>query len=426
MSAVSNIGELLAAGLFLGVVALTTLVTALFVLRQLVLSVFMLFTSRRSAYAELELSEWPTVTILIPAHNEEKVIGGCLKAMSRIDYPVERITFMVINDRSMDATGRIAAEWAARDRRFRAYNREPGAEPGKPAAIKEVIATLESETVVFFDADYLPEPSLIKQLVAPFIDPEIGATMGRVVPYNTNTNMLTRLIDLERRGGYVVDQQARSLLNFLPQFGGTCGAVRLAALNQVGGWRKDVLAEDTDLTYRLFLNGWSVEYLNHAACYEESPEQWPTRMKQVRRWAYGHNECLFRYFFKVLACTRQPLIRRLDAALVLLFYVFPVLSVVCLVLSLFYPLFFSYPPFNLSVAPALSFMIGFGNFSPYFQIMVGAHKDGQSESVLSLPFIFMSSSISMLAAVSAFYMNVVHKLAGSRMRWDKTVRFRTP
>ena len=102
------------------------------------------------------------------------------------------------------------------------------------------------------------------------------------------------------------------------------------------------------------------------------------------------------------------------------------LSVFCLVLSLFYPLFFAYPPFNLSVVPAVSFMIGFGNFSPYFQIMVGAYKDGQSESVLSLPFIFISSSISMLAAVSAFYMNVYHKLAGSRLLWDKTVRFRTP
>ena len=422
----SSIGETLAATVFLGTFALTTLVTAIFVTRQLVLSLFMLFTTRRSPYVELELSSWPTVTILIPAHNEGKVIDGCLTAMSKVDYPAERITFFVINDRSRDNTGEIAASWAARDRRFRAYNRHADAEPGKPAAIKEVIAQLDSEVIVFFDADYLPEPSLIKHLVTPFVDPEVGATMGRVVPYNTNTNLLTRLIDLERRGGYVVDQQARSLLNFLPQFGGTCGAVRLAALNQVGGWRKDVLAEDTDLTYRLFLNGWTVEYLNHAACYEESPEQWQTRIKQVRRWAYGHNECLFRYFFKVLGCTRQPLIRRIDAAVVLLFYVFPVLSVFCLVLALFYPLFFSYPPFNLSVVPALSFMIGFGNFSPYFQILIGAHKDGQLESVAPLPFIFVSSSISMLASVSAFYMNVKHALAGSRLSWDKTVRFRTP
>lgn len=421
----SNIGELLAAGIFLGVFALTTLMTVVFVSRQLFMSLFVLFTTRRSAYTELELSEWPTVTVVIPAHNEEKVIDGGLKAMSKIDYPHDRITFLVLNDRSRDRTRELASAWEARDRRFRVYNRSFDAEPGKPAAIKEVISHLDSEIMVFFDADYLPEPAIIKQLVAPYIDPEVGSTMGRVVPYNTNANMLTKLIDLERRGGYVVDQQARSLLNFLPQFGGTCGSVRLAALNEAGGWRKDVLAEDTDLTYRLFLNGWTVEYLNHAACYEESPEHWPIRMKQVRRWAYGHNECLFRFFFKVLACKRQPLIRRLDAALVLLFYMFPVLSLTCLVMSMFYPLFFNYPPFNFSVVPAISFMIGFGNFSPYFQIMVGAHKDGQSGSIVSLPFIFMSSTISMLASVSAFYMIIYHKLAGSQFRWDKTTRFRT-
>jgi cellulose synthase/poly-beta-1,6-N-acetylglucosamine synthase-like glycosyltransferase len=413
------------AAIFLGVFALTTLMTVVFVSRQLFMTLFILFTSRRSAYTELELSQWPTVTVVIPAHNEELVIDGGLKAMSNIDYPHDRITFLVLNDRSTDRTRELASAWQARDRRFKVYNRAFDAEPGKPAAIKEVISQLESEIMVFFDADYLPEPAIIKHLVAPYIDPEVGSTMGRVVPYNTNANMLTKLIDLERRGGYVVDQQARSLLNFLPQFGGTCGSVRLAALNEAGGWRKDVLAEDTDLTYRLFLHGWTVEYLNHAACYEESPEHWPIRMKQVRRWAYGHNECMFRYFFKVLGCKRQPLVRRLDASLVLLFYMFPVLSLVCLVMSLFYPLFFNYPPFNFSVVPAISFMIGFGNFSPYFQIMVGAYKDRQSASIVSLPFIFMSSTISMIASVSAFYMNIYHWIAGSQFRWDKTTRFRT-
>ncbi len=426
MTGLSDIFSVFAASIFLGTFAITTLVTVVFVSRQLFMSMFILFTSRRSAYTELELSNWPTVTVVIPAHNEEQVIDGGLQAMSKIDYPHDKITFLVLNDRSSDNTRQLATAWEQRDRRFRVYNRAHDAEPGKPAAIKEIITTLESDILVFFDADYLPEPSLIKKLVAPYVDPEVGSTMGRVVPYNTNANILTRLIDLERRGGYVVDQQARSLLNFLPQFGGTCGSVRLAALEEAGGWRKDVLAEDTDLTYRLFLHGWTVEYLNHAACHEESPEQWEVRLKQVRRWAYGHNECLFRYLVPVLRCTKQPLIRRLDAALVLFFYMFPVMSLACLVLSLFYPLFYNYPPFNFAVIPAISFMIGFGNFSPYFQIMVGAHKDNQSHSVVSLPFIFISSSISMLAALSAFFMNVTHKLAGTRMGWDKTTRFRTP
>ena len=141
------------------------------------------------------------------------------------------------NDRSTDRTGELADAHAAGDPRIVVHHRHPDARPGKPAAIKEVINSLTSEIVVFFDADYLPSPTLLKSLVAPFVDPEVGATMGRVVPYNTNVNLLTKLIDLERRGGYAVDQQARSLWNLLPQFGGTVGGVRLAALRAVGGWR---------------------------------------------------------------------------------------------------------------------------------------------------------------------------------------------
>ena len=70
---------------------------------------------------------------------------------------------------------------------------------------------------------------LLKQLVAPFFDPEVGAVMGRVVPVNSGANLLTRLLDLERSGGYQVDQQARMNMNLMPQYGGTVGGVRLSA-----------------------------------------------------------------------------------------------------------------------------------------------------------------------------------------------------
>ena len=53
--------------------------------------------------------------------------------------------------------------------------------------------------MLVFDADYLPGTGLVKQLIAPFFDPEVGAVMGRVVPINVGSNLLTRLLDLERR-----------------------------------------------------------------------------------------------------------------------------------------------------------------------------------------------------------------------------------
>ena len=154
---------------------------------------------------------------------------------------------------------------------------------------------VETEVILIFDADYIPGGGLIKQLVAPFFDPEVGGVMGRVVPLNVGTNLLTRLLDLERSGGYQVDQQARMNLRLVPQHGGTVAGVRLSALREIGGWNDNSLTEDTDLTYRLLLAGWKTVYQNRSECYEEVPETWQVRIKQIMRWAKGHNQALVAY-----------------------------------------------------------------------------------------------------------------------------------
>ena len=90
--------------------------------------------------------------------------------------------------------------------------------------------------------------------------------MGRVIPYNVDTNMLTRLLNLERSGGYQADQQARYNLRTLPQYGGTVGGFRKEFMVNSGGFNTRVLAEDTELTYRLYTQRWKVIYANNAEC----------------------------------------------------------------------------------------------------------------------------------------------------------------
>ena len=179
-----------------------------------------------------------------------------------------------------------------------------GGKAGKSAALKDALHFAEGDIAIIFDADYVPGRGLLKQLVAPFFDPEVGAVMGRVVPVNSGANLLTRLLDLERSAGYQVDQQARMNLNLMPQYGGTVGGVRLSAVEAVGGWHDDTLAEDTDITFRLMFNGWKTVYTNRSECYEEVPEEWGVRIKQVTRWAKGHNQVMARYWWQFAT---QPL-----------------------------------------------------------------------------------------------------------------------
>ncbi|MDG4648924.1 glycosyltransferase family 2 protein [Roseibacterium sp. SDUM158017] len=407
------------------VLVATFLLVALVMVRQLVLTIAFWFTTPRPPVDWVE-EDAPRVAILIPAHNEERVIDGCLEAMRRIDYPADRTRIVVINDRSRDATGAIAERHAAEDARIEVIHRTDDMQPGKPAALAGTIAALSDtcDAFIFFDADYVPSPRLVRHLVAPFRDPAVGATMGRVVPYNTDANLLTKLIDLERRGGYVIDQEMRHRLGFLPQFGGTCGAVRASSLAAVGGWNTTVLAEDTDLTYRLFIAGYRVEYLLGAACYEESPEDWRVRFRQVRRWAYGHNDCLFRYFLPVLRASHHSIWARLDAAVVLLFYIVPVLSLVSLVILILSPALGV-----ISAAPLVAVVSFFGysaigNFAPYFQIAGGCVHDRQTVAIRSMPLIFLSSFISMFASCSGVMNLLRDRVSGLAPHWDKTSRFR--
>ncbi|MFM7443395.1 MAG: glycosyltransferase [Tabrizicola sp.] len=367
------------------------------------------------------------MTVIVPAHNEERVIHGCLDSLTQVDYPADRYEVIVINDRSRDGTGAIADEFAARFPFVRVIHRPNDAAPGKPAALLDAINASTSEILVFFDADYLPPPQIIRRLVAPFADPLVGATMGRVVPYNANANMLTKLLDLERRGGYVVDQEVRHRMALLPQFGGTTGAVRRSALDAVGGWNTISLAEDTDLTYRLFIAGMKVAYVASAECYEESPETWQVRYRQVKRWAIGHNDCLGRYFFATLKATHQPMMARLDAALVLLIYTIPSLVMLNLILALALPVQLGETWASLSVMMlSLTLFTGSGNFAPFYQIAAGCISDGQRRAFSAVPFLFVSSFTSLLACNVGVLQLLKDKLFGITTQWDKTQRFRGP
>lgn len=405
----------------------TTLLALVVLVRQVVVTLLFHFGRRDTRPVPGSDGSLPRVTVVVPAHNEERVLQGCLDCLTSVDYPADRYEVIVINDRSRDRTGAIADAVAAQHGFVRVIHRANDAAPGKPAALLDAINGSTADVLVFFDADYLPPPQIIRRLVAPFRDPLVGATMGRVVPYNANANMLTKLLDLERRGGYVVDQEVRHRMSLLPQFGGTTGAVRRSALDAVGGWNTASLAEDTDLTYRLFIAGMKVAYVAEAECYEESPETWQVRYRQVKRWAIGHNDCLGRYFLATLRATRQPLMARLDAALVLLVYTVPSLVLLNLVIALSMPAQVGETWASLSIlSVSLMLFTGIGNFAPFYQIAAGCVADGQRRAFAAVPFLFVSSFISLLACNVGVLQFLKDKLLGVTTQWDKTQRFRGP
>ena len=380
---------------------------------------------QRHPYIDIAVARWPMITVFIAAHNEEKVIAGCIEALLNTDYPADRLKIIPVNDRSGDGTGAIIDSYVARfPSRMSPFHRSSG-KAGKSAALKDALQYAEGDIAIIFDADYVPGRGLLKQLVAPFFDPEVGAVMGRVVPVNSGANLLTRMLDLERSAGYQVDQQARMNMNLLPQYGGTVGGVRLSAVAAVGGWHDDTLAEDTDITFRLMFNGWKTVYTNRSECYEEVPEDWGVRIKQVTRWAKGHNQVMARYWWQFATSSYLTFGQRVDGLLLLFVFVIPLVMLTGWFLAL--GLYFLNAGSLLSqLLPIFALMIygTLGNFAAFFEIVVAVLIDGNRRRLRLLPFNMLGFLVSLFAISGAVWSLMLDRIFKREMVWDKTIRYR--
>jgi cellulose synthase/poly-beta-1,6-N-acetylglucosamine synthase-like glycosyltransferase len=405
--------------------AIVLLITV-YTLRHYVFTLNRLFGFQRHPYIDIDAANWPQITILIAAHNEEKVLAHILAALMEVNYPKEKMLVVPVNDRSTDRTREIIDRFCEDyPGRIRPFHRTEG-KGGKGAALKDAMELVETEVVLIFDADYIPGVGLIRQLVAPFFDAEVGGVMGRVVPLNVGANLLTRLLDFERLGGYQVDQQARMNLGLVPQHGGTVAGVRLSALREIGGWNDNSLSEDTDLTYRLLLAGWKTVYQNRSECYEEVPETWQVRIKQLMRWARGHNQALADYGMKLLFGKHRATFReRIDGFLLLGVYAMAPLTLIGWILAL--GLFYEgvVPLHGLVALLAITAYGAVGNFAAFFEIAAAARLDYTHQKVCLLPFLVLGFGVSIFSVSRACISQLLAPITGEQFHWDKTERFRT-
>ncbi|WER48369.1 glycosyltransferase family 2 protein [Cupriavidus sp. WKF15] len=408
-----------------GLLFLIILLVAFYAVRHYVFTLNRLFGRQRHPYLDIDVADWPPLTVLVAAHNEEAVIAGSLECLLRADYPADRLTITPVNDRSSDRTREIIDEVVAKHPgRIIPFHRT-GGKPGKAAALKDACETVGTDIIVVFDADYLPPVGLLKQLVAPFFDPEVGATMGRVVPLNLGSNLLTRLLDLERSGGYQVDQQARMNLGLVPQYGGTVGGIRLSALRSVGGWHDDVLAEDTDLTYRLLLGNWKTIYQNWCECYEEVPEAWSVRNRQIMRWTKGHNQAFYRHVRRMATCQGHGLVEKLDGVALLAIYSMAPILLIGWVLTILLFYTSGFPIQGTLVLLALMSYGTLGNFAAFFEIAAAVYLDGGRERIRLLPLNYFGFLVSVFSISRAIFDQMfTDVLLRREFRWDKTTRYR--
>lgn len=241
--------------------------------------------------------EWPTVSIMIPAHNEEKVIERTVQAMLALDYPVDRLQILVINDGSRDRTREILDRMAAEDARVQPYHVPAGqGGKGKSRALNLGRQVATGEIVCIYDADNQPEKHALRYLIAELIQhPELGAALGKFRTINKDRNWLTAFINIETLSFQWMLQAGRWGLMRIATLPGTNFVVRQSLLEELGGWDEEALTEDSEMSLRIYALGRYIKFVPHSVTWEQEPESWAVWLKQRTRWVRGNNYVIAKF-----------------------------------------------------------------------------------------------------------------------------------
>jgi len=157
---------------------------------------------------------------------------------------------------------------------------------GKASALNMGIAHAQGKLILCTDADSRLDPDALTRAAAHFTDPYVGAVAGNVKVAN-RLNELTRLQALEYIEGLNLVRAAQAYFHRVAVIPGPLGLFRKDVLDEVGRYEDDTYAEDCDLTLRVMLAGWDVEYESQAVVWTEAPETIGGLVLQRYRWGRG-------------------------------------------------------------------------------------------------------------------------------------------
>ncbi len=239
-----------------------------------------------------ELSEYPSVSVLIPCYNEAENIAETVGILMQQKYP--HFEVIAINDGSKDNTLAILQDLSKQHNRLRVVNLATN--QGKAMGLRTGALLANSEILVCIDGDALLAPEAIAWMVKPFLNnPGVGAITGN--PRIRNRSTLLGRIQVGEFSAIVgMIKRAQRTYGRVFTISGVIAAFRKSALHDVGYWSNDMVTEDIDISWKLQLAGWSILFEPNALCWVLMPESLSGLWNQRVRWAQGGTEVMLRYF----------------------------------------------------------------------------------------------------------------------------------
>ena len=242
-----------------------------------------LLLDRRPPRSHFADDDFPSITILIAAHNEQDSILDTLASIAAQRYPA-RIEVMVINDGSTDATLE----------RLHSVS-YPGLEVldlqsagGKANALNAGLRLASCPLTVTLDADAHLQPHALRRLVTRYMSdpPNTVAVAGAVLVRNSRQSLVTRMQEWDYFQGIAASKRLQSLFQGTLVAPGTFSLYRTDILRVVGGW-PSCAGEDTVLTWAILQDHHRVGYCEDAIAFARVPASLASFLQQRQQWARG-------------------------------------------------------------------------------------------------------------------------------------------
>lgn len=219
----------------------------------------------------------PTVTLMIVAHNEEKVILNKLENSILLDYPKEKLEILVASDNSTDNTNKIVEEFIEKNKEFKIRLYTAKERKGKTNAQNEAQKTVKSEILVMTDANSIFEKNAIRELICSFTSEDIAYVCGRLIYSNSEEK-----VGKSESSYWNIDLQMREIESKIQTITAGNGAIYACRNNEYKDF-KPIQCHDSAMPVYYALLGKRAIFNKDAIAYEKAGETVNDEFKRKTR-----------------------------------------------------------------------------------------------------------------------------------------------